>query len=454
MNCKSINYTNIFIDNIKNIQEKAIPSSVLEKAKDCFLDYLGCVIAGAQITSQKESQIIRSFQNDQGNSFVFGSKEHTTILNAALLNGISAHYIELDDGHRYGMMHPGAPIYSALIAVNQELQLSSEQFLSASIIGYEVAIRLACAVQPGCKLKGYHATGTCGTVGAAIGIAAALHYDFEQMKSAFSAACTSAAGLLEMIEGDTEMKPYNAGRAAMDGVMAAYIGKARFKAPEDALGGKRGFLKVMTDEPKMEYLTEFDGEKYMIETIYMKPYAACRHCHPSIEAALNIRNQLGFDISEIEGIHVDTYKLAVAGHDHTEIKGVNSAKMSIPYSLAVALSTGKAGLDEFTERYISDSFIQSITDKVIVSDVDELTELCPQKRVAVVTVKTKKSDYTLRVDYPKGEPENPLSLQELEEKFRGLAVYGGLTREECDEVINEIWKDDFDLKKIMNIVCK
>ena len=454
MNCKSLNYTNIFIDNIKNIQEKTIPPSMHEKAKECFLDYLGCVIAGAQITSPKVSQITCSFQNDQGNAFVFGSKEHTTILNAVLLNGISAHYIELDDGHRIGMLHLGAPVISALLAVAEKENLSSHDFLTGIIVGYEVAIRLACAVQPDCKLKGYHATGTCGTVGAAMGIAAALHYDFEQMKSAFSAACTSAAGLLEMIEGDTEMKPYNAGRAAMDGVMAAYIGKARFKAPEDALGGKRGFLKVMTDEPKMEYLTNFDGEKYLIETIYMKPYAACRHCHPSIEAALNIRNQPGFDINEVEQIHVDTYKLAVAGHDHTEIKGVNSAKMSIPYSLAVALSTGKAGLDEFTERYISDSFIQSITDKVTVSDMDELTELCPQKRVAVVTVKTKKGDYTLRVDYPKGEPENPLSLQEQEEKFRGLAMYGGLTNGECDEVINDIWKDDFDLKKIMNIVCK
>lgn len=454
MDCKSINYTNIFIDNIKKIQEKDIPASVFEKAKDCFLDYIGCVIAGAQITSQKETQIIRSFKNEQGNAFVFGFKEHTTIFIAAMLNGISAHVIELDDGHRIGMLHLGAPVISALLAIAEKENISSHDFLFGVIVGYEVAIRLACSVQPGCKLKGYHATGICGTLGAAIGIAAALHFDFEQMKSAFTAACTSAAGLLEMIEGDTEMKPYNAGRAAMDGVMAAFIGKARFKAPEDALGGKRGFLKVMTDEPKMEYLTNFDGGKYLIETIYMKPYAACRHCHPSIEAALNIRNRPDFYINEVEQINVETYKLAVAGHDHTEIKGVNSAKMSIPYSLAVALSTGKAGLDEFTERYISDSFIQSITDKVTVSDVDELTELCPQKRVAVVTVKTKKGGYTLRVDYPKGEPENPLSHEELEEKFRGLAMYGGLTNEECDEVINEIWKDGFNLKKIMNIVCK
>lgn len=427
--------------------DSSVPVNAI--ARKCLLDYFGVALAGASLLKEKERQLI-----DCGNCHIIGHSFTATANTVALLNGISAHVIELDDGHRIGMLHLGAPIISALLAVAEKENLSSHDFLIGIIVGYEVAIRLACAVQPGCKLKGYHATGTCGTVGAAMGIAAALHYDFEQMKSAFSAACTSAAGLLEMIEGDTEMKPYNAGRAAMDGVMAAYIGKARFKAPEDALGGKRGFLKVMTDEPKMEYLTEFDGEKYMIETIYMKPYAACRHCHPSIEAALNIRNQPGFDINEVEQIHVDTYKLAVAGHDHTEIKGINSAKMSIPYSLAVALSTGKAGLDEFTERYISDSFIQSITDKVTVSDMDELTELCPQKRVAVVTVKTKKGDYTLRVDYPKGEPENPLSLQELEEKFRGLAMYGGLTNEECDEVINDIWKDDFDLKKIMNIVCK
>ena len=274
------------------------------------------------------------------------------------------------------------------------------------------------------------------------------------MKSAFSAATTSAAGLLEMIEGDTEMKPYNAGRAAMDGVTAAYIGKARLKAPEDALGGKRGFLKVMTDEPKMGYLTDFSSDKFMFEGIYMKPYAACRHCHPSIEAALDIRQQNGFDINDVESIHVDTYKLAVAGHDHTCIKGINSAKMSIPYSFAVALCTGKAGLDEFTDKFISDKDIQSITDKVTVSDVDELTILCPQKRVAEVIVTTKNGAFSKRVEYPKGEPENPLSQQDLEDKFRGLAIYGGLTEQECEEIINEVWKEDIDLKKIMKIVCK
>ncbi|MBR1557311.1 MAG: MmgE/PrpD family protein [Prevotella sp.] len=445
------NLTKTFIANLSSLLDADIPNGASETAHKCLLDYLGVSLAGASLLKEKERHLIGC--DNEGHCPVIGHSHTASANTSALINGISAHVIELDDGHRIGMLHLGSPIISALLAVAEKEKLSSQDFIRGVVVGYEVAIRLACAVQPGSKLRGYHATGTCGTVGATMGIAAALHFDEEQMKSAFSAATTSAAGLLEMIEGDTELKPYNAGRAAMDGVTAAYIGKSCFKAPEDALGGKRGFLEVMTDEPKMEYLTDFCSDQLMIETIYMKPYAACRHCHPSIEAALDIRQQVGFDINDVESIHVDTYKLAVAGHDHTEIKGINSAKMSIPYSLAVALCTGKAGLDKFTDKFINDKNIQAITDKVTVTDVEDLTVLCPQKRVAEVTVKTKTGVFSKRVDFPKGEPESPLSQQELEAKFRGLAMYGGLTSEECDEVICEIWKKDFDIKKIISLCC-
>lgn len=447
------NITNSFLNELYLKSKRDIPEEAYILARNCFLDYLGVSVAGFSILRIKEKQLINCL-GIADECHIIGTNKKAQATVAALINGISAHTIELDDGHRVGMLHLGAPVISALLSVSEKEKIASNDFLCGIIIGYEVAIRLACSVQPGCKLKGYHATGTCGTVGAAIGIAAALHFDKEQMKSAFSAAITSAAGVLEMIEGDTELKPYNAGRAAMDGVVAAYIGKARFKAPEDALGGKRGFLKVMTDEPKMEYLTDFSSDKLMIETIYMKPYAACRHCHPSIEAALRLRKKPGFDISKVQKVDVTTYKLAVAGHDHTDIKGVNSAKMSIPYSFSVALKTGKAGMEEFTDTYITDPKIQDITNKVKVRDVYELTALCPQKRVAEVTVTTDKGVFTERVDYPKGEPENPLSQQELEDKFRGLALFGGLSTSECEEIISEIHKEDFNLEKILNIVCK
>jgi len=445
--------TDNFVKEILQSKFSEFPGHVLAKAKECLLDYLGVAFSGAKIQKEKELQITHFVECVDG-CHVIGTPKPVPMNMAALLNGISAHVIELDDGHRIGMLHLGAPIISALLAVAEKEKISSNAFIRGIVVGYEVAIRLACCVQPGHKLKGYHATGTCGTVGAAMGVAAALYFDEGQMKSTLSAAATSAAGLLEMIEGDTEMKPYNAGRAAMDGLTAAYLGMARFKAPDDALGGNRGFLKVMTDELKLDYLTDFSGDKYMIEGIYLKPYAACRHCHPSIEAALHIRQQEGFDLSKVEEIQVNTYKLAVSGHNHTDIIGVNSAKMSIPYSLAVALITGRAGLDEYTDEYISNNEILSVTEKVKVSAVDGLTELCPQKRVAIVTVKTSNGDYYDQVDYPKGEPENPLSQEELEEKFRGLAMYGGLAKEECDEVIAEIAKEDFSLSNIMRFVSK
>lgn len=444
------NLTNSFINEIRSLGP--FSDDIYYKARICFLDYLACTLAGRSVYDTKISSFIQGHASSGNNSVIGKSGIKVSEHVAALLNGICAHAIELDDGHRIGMLHLGAPIISSLLSASEKEQISSNDFLYGIIIGYEVAIRLACSVQPGCKLKGLHATGTCGTVGAAMAIAAALHFDFEQMKSAFSAAITSAAGVLEMIEGDTEMKPYNAGRAAMDGLTAAYIGKARFKAPEDALGGKRGFLKIMTDEPKLEYLTNFDTSKMMIETIYIKPYAACRHCHPEIEAALFIRKMDGLNTDEIEDIQVSTYKLAVAGHDHTDINGVNSAKMSIPYSLAVALVCGNAGLNEFTEEFISDEKILDIAKKVSVTDLDEFSALCPQKRVAVVDVKTSSNNYTYRVDYPKGEPENPVSNEELEIKFRDLAMFGGLTSVECDEVINEIWQPNIDINRILRII--
>ena len=448
-----MNKTDIFLNGLFQIIVNEVPNSVLNHAKRCFFDYLACAIAGANLAQFKETEIIKAFQLEQGNHFVFGTKRKTTLLNAALLNGISAHYIELDDGHRYGMMHPGAPIFSALLAINESYKLSTDDFLRAAIIGYEVAIRLACAVQPGNKLKGYHATGTCGTVGVAMAVATALHFDKEQMKSAFSAATTSAAGLLEMIVGDSEMKPYNIGRAAMDGIMSAFVGKARFKAPEDALGGKRGFLKVMTDEPNLRYVTDFNDGHYAIEGIYRKPYAACRHLHPAIEGGLSIAQEDSFDWRKIKSIIVKTYHLAVFGHDHQVINGINSAKMSIPYSVAVSLIKGSANMESFSGAAIKDSDVLTLAQKVTIIDDDELTALCPGKRVSIISVIMEdETVFEKRVDYPKGEPENPITDIELQQKFKSLALFGSLSETEINDVIQEFGKQDFSINKVIEII--
>lgn len=423
------NIANTFILGIYSIALKNIGDGNIRLCRDSFLDYLSCWLGGRNLGWPARD---------------------SSMLMSSMAKGYAAHVLELDDGHRRGAVHVGATVFSALMAVAEKERISYEDFLRGAIIGYEATVRLACAVQPGNKLRGYHATGTCGTVGAALGIAAALHYTEEQMNTTLAAAVTSAAGVLEMQEDDSDLKPYNVGRAAMDAVAAAYIGRTGLKGPKDALGGKRGFLKVMTDNPHTEYLTDFNGEKLCIQEIYQKIYAACRHAHPAIEAALALRNEL--QVEDIESIQVYAYKLAVAGHDHTQILSVSSAKMSIPFSVAVALITGDAGLDAFTDETISDAAILALTKKVEVKEDKALTALVPAKRSSILTIRTKTKAFTKQVDYPKGEPENPLSREELEEKFRTLAQYGGLTNEAINAVIQEVWKDDCSISRILQLI--
>ncbi len=445
----------LFLNGLISIKKEDISDEIYNQARLCTLDYIACCIAGAKNYSKQEDCYINNIKKEFGLSTIIGHNTNTaTMQSAALINGISAHALELDDGHRIGMVHLGAPILSALIAVCEYENVKCRDLLYGIIIGYETAIRLSCAIQPGCKLKGFHATGICGTIGATMGIAAALDYNFDQMKSAMSAAITSAAGVLEMIEGDTQLKPFNAGRAAMDAISAAYIGKAFFYPPLDALGGKRGLLNIMTDNADLKYIKQFEKGFYYVSTIYNKPYAACRHCHPSIEAAINLRKRMFTEIKDIKTIEVSTYKLAVNGHEHTNIVGVNSAKMSIPYSLAVALIKGKAGLTEYLLENIYDNDVLTLTKKVKVVENKELSILCPQKRVAIVTINTDSNQYIERVDFPKGEPENPLTREEFFQKYIGLMNYAGINPNIAEICYDTIMNSDFDIHEILKLVNK
>lgn len=443
--------TNLFIKNIYSINKKLIQLNVYEQARKCLIDYLAVTISGAKALSEKTGTYIQSIENGNGQASVIGLNRKANMQTAALINGMNAHVIELDDGHRQGALHVGSTVFSALLAVAEKEKLSSEDFLYGAIIGYEVTIRLACAIQPGNKLRGYHATGTCGTIGATMGIAAALGFDEEQMKSALSAAVTCAAGVLEMQEDNADYKPLNVGRAAMDAVAAAYLGKARFTPPFDAIGGKRGFLKVMTDEPKTQYITEFDAESPLaITQIYMKTYAACRHTHPAIEAALILRKKYHINPLDIVSIEVEAYKLAVAGHDHTDILGISSAKMSLPFSVALVLCTGSAGMESFNEKNVTDETILSLAKKVKVTENEVLSSWVPKKRASILHITLSDGSRLIyQVDYPKGEPENPLTDKEIEDKFITLAMSSGFSKERCIDVLQTIQQPSFELRKLL-----
>lgn len=449
-----MNITETFIKGLM-AQSQAIPSQVFEQARKCLLDYLGVAVGGARYLQKKHFAFFETFTKDQGNSSVFGMSQKTTATNSALLNGFCAHVLELDDGHRYGMIHLGASIITAILNVSEKERLDYNSILRGIVMGYEVAVRCARSIQPGHKVRGYHVSGTCGTIGSAMGIALSCGYNKNQLRATLACAVSSAAGILEIQEDASELKPYNVGRAAMDGLVAAQVGRLALPGPDDVLGGKCGFLVAFTDIPHLEMLTDFSSGEYGIMGIYQKVHAACRHCHPAIDAILAIRNDIHLKPEQVEKIDVHTYRLAVRSHDHTQIRGISSAKLSTPFSIALAILKGSAGYTDYNNSNMNDYWIKYLTNKVSVIVDDKLTAQSPTVRGARVDIYLKNgSFYESSCLYPVGEPEHPLTKGILETKFRELAMYGGLSRSECDEVISEVWGNEFSIEKIVKLTCK
>ena len=436
------NLTDRFLERICSIRYEDIPVTAVTMLRACLADTIGVTFAGAADLKEKEERLLSLIDDGSEVVIPLGFNRKTSIPNAILINGLSSHFLELDDGVRYGVIHPSAPLFSALIPRAIVKNVSWQQFVLGAICGYETSIRIASAMQPSHYSKGYHPTATCCTLGVAVGIAVMLGYNRQEIKDSFGTATISAYGTLKVLEDVSELKPYNCAKAALMGYYAAMMGKAGFASPEDPLTESTGFSKMMCDSYDEERLIG-KWDTLAIEKVYLKPYASCRHTHPEIEAAFSIRNQKGFEAEKISSIKVTTYKGVIGKHDFNTVYGESSARMSIPYSLAVALVTGRAGIEEFTDKYISDSLIQCLTKLVIIEGDDELSKLVPDQRVAIVYVEqTDGKSFTKRVDYPKGEPENPLSKEELYAKFSSMTDHAGMSDNTGMKLFRMVMEDD------------
>lgn len=443
------NTTDTFIDRIYALSRESYPDAVVLQAKRCLLDYLGAAFAGAHLLREKGDALLAYMDADEGNASIIGFSRRSGILSAALMNGLSAHVAELDDGVRFGALHPGAPILSALLPVAQKEGVQGADLLRGVIVGYEAAIRIATAIQPSHYQMGYHPTATCGSIGAAVGAAAMLSFSPQQMSDALSAAAISASGMLKVIEGSSELKPFNSGRAALTGVLSSSMARAGFRGVPDVLYGPIGFLSMMSGVSDAPLLAESNANGAAIQKIYFKPYASCRHTHPAVEAVLTIRNRTGVRVEEIESITVTTYEGVLGKHDHTEVAGVSSAKMSIPYSVAIAAEKGTAGLDEFSTENVNNTEVLALAKKVAVRSDKDISAAVPDKRAAVVEIRTHCGRaHTERVDYPKGEPENPLSNEEICEKFRMLFAYGNGNDKRGHDIVDIVWNVEDELHKL------
>lgn len=408
---------------ISGLHYENLPANTLELARLCFLDFIGSCALGSQ---QAPAQIAISTLRELGGApqaTLLATGEKTSCANAALGNGVAAHIMELDDVHRGSILHAGASVIPAALAAAELRHSNGRQLLEAIVAGYEVAIRIGEAVTPS-HYYFWHTTGTCGTFGAAAAAGKLLGLNLDQLVWALGTAGTQAAGLWEFLADGAMSKHLHPAKAAQNGLMAALLAARGFTGATRILEGERGFCRATAPEFELSVIGNGLGSPpYRIDGNSFKIHSCCRHTHPTLDLALELANRHRIKLQDVASVTIKTYGTALDITANYEPATVYAAKFSLPFCAALALKTGHCGPQDFAAEQISDPEIRRLMSRTTLSRDPDLDALHPERWPAVVEITLHSGErYEGRIDYPRGDPENPVGSEELLAKFRSMAT--------------------------------
>lgn len=445
------NLTDIFAGTIYELANSEFPEEVVREARLCLLDFLGPILGGsAMLKPQLTEYLDLQPAVSDGVTLVGMGGRKASLQNAAMVNGMFGHVLELDDGHRFSTVHLAATTMPALMAACEWYDLTMDDLIRGIIIGYETGVRLGRALQPSHRARGFQSSGTLGTVAATMAVAAALKFDLEHMTAALAAATSSAGGNNEMIKNVSTMKAYNVGRAGQDGISAALIAKVGFRGPYDPMNGTFGWMNAMAEKWDGSGLDIANDPGWNIMGAYHKPYASCRHTHAAVEGAFMIRKEHNIQHEDVADIKVRMYGQGVAGHEDVVVPSILAGKQSTPFCIALALRDGSVGISAFKEETLTDPEIRRLSACTHLHADEEMTKMVPRKRSAEVTITLKDgTSHTAMADHPKGEPEFPMTLDDYIVKFHELAAMGGKSQEERDDIIQMAMNFNGSVRELM-----
>lgn len=401
-----------------------LSDDTVKAAKNAILDTLGCILAGSAL--EEIPPLVNQFTDETlpKQSTVLGYWKKTTLHNAILLNATMGHAVEMDDVHKQAKSHAGTVVVPTAISYGEHLGASGKELILSVVIGYETMLRIGTAINASeHRLQGWHATNTCGTFGAASAIAVLEKFNLDQFVSVLGLAGTQSSGLWAFTADGANCKMFHAGSAAASGYIAANLalggltGSAYILEAEDG-----GLFKASSSNYNFDLVTKDLGDNFAITNVSHKPFACCRSMHPSIQAALLIKNR-GIRPESIKNIKVKTYEVAKVQCGFTnKPKNVNEARFSIPYGVAVAFYDGAALIDQFTKERIKDEKVLKLAEKVEVEVDDQFSAAYPDKWGCQLEVVTNDgSVYVESLEDAKGDPKFPLTMEELQAKFLALS---------------------------------
>jgi 2-methylcitrate dehydratase PrpD len=438
---RSDQYTSKLASFAATLRFEDIPGSVIEHAKVCLLDTVGCGLFGSTLPwSRILVDSLLEFERD-GMCTVWGRPLKMSPAAAALANGTMVHAFELDDLHKRSIVHPGSVVITPALAVAEYMQgVSGKRFLAAMIAGYEVAARVGMSVGAAHLVQGWHPTGTHGTLGAAAAAGSLLGLDKDQMQHALGIAGSQSSGLMAS-QFSSMVKRFHAGRAAQSGVYAALLARRGFTGITELFESEYGgYCSTFSPRYDLEKLTAGLGEKWETAEVGFKPYSTNGSCHTTIDALLSLRAKCGLTAEQVEAITVFT-STATKEHVgwHYEPDSVTTAQMNLSYIAAVTLTDGDAFVDQFTEERIRDPKLVALAERVkVIADPENDAKGDAHRHSIRIEVKLRGGRILADSrQSAKGSSSYPLTQDEIENKFGRLAgkVFSGDRVRELRQIV-------------------
>jgi 2-methylcitrate dehydratase PrpD len=409
-----------------------LPAAVRKEGLRTLINWVGVAVGGSHHeTIDKAIAALAPFSG-ASHASILGRKERFDIMNAAFINGVSSHIFDFDDTHLKTIIHPAGPVAPAILALSEYREVRGTDFLNALVIGVETECRIGNAVYPDHYDRGWHITGTAGVFGAAAAIGKLLGLSEQQMVWALGLAASQPVGFRESF--GSMNKSFNPGRAAHNGMTAAFLAGADFTSSDGMIEATRGWANTISTKQDYDQITANLGRRYEAALNTYKPFACGVVLHPAIDGAIQLRNQYDLTADRIERIELRVNPLVLELTGKKTPRSGLEGKFSVYHAVAVAIVEGAAGQRQFSDRAIQEPNVLALRDR-IVPIVDRSVE---PAQVVIDIALTDGRRLHKRIEHALGSAQVPLSDSALEAKFTDLAE-GILPPQKVRQLLDTCW---------------
>ncbi len=396
--------------------------AVDHEAHRTFMNWLGCAVGATHHEAADAALAAVNMLQPAAQASVLGRTEKVDMASAALLNGITSHTFDFDDTHLKTIIHPAGPVASAVLAMAEhignttgnELRVSGRDMIDALVLGIDVSCRVGNAMYPDHYDRGWHITGSTGTLGAAAACARLLKLDVQQTAMALGIAASQPVGMREQF--GTMTKPFHPGAAARAGLMSALLASKGYTASPKALEAPRGMMQTVSTKNDWSEITHELGQRFEISFNSYKPFACGIVIHPSIDACAQLRLQ-GVTPDQIERIELKVHSLVLELTGKKEPQDGLQAKFSVYHGCAAGLTFGYAAEEEFSDEIVNRADMVALRRKVVATVDDSIDEASAD----VTAVLLDGRRVHVFVEHAIGSLQNPMTDAQLEAKFHGMS---------------------------------